>query len=84
LTDAPERDRIVVRVEENPQPAASSQVVEPLAKPDGEWVHVELAPDKWAMVRVGGDTIVSKREKALGDIEFEIERLKANGEFEES
>lgn len=45
-------------------------------------MQVQLAPDKWAMVRVGGDTIVYKREKALGDIEFEIERLKANGEFE--
>lgn len=52
-----------------------------ITESDGEWVHVELGPNKWAMIRVGGETIVRRADKQLGNIEFEIERLKANGEF---
>jgi hypothetical protein len=49
---------------------------------DGDWSHIRLGRTKWAMVRVAGETIVTKREIALGNIEFEIQRLTNNGEFE--
>lgn len=49
---------------------------------DGEWLHVRLGPSKWAMVRVSGETIVRRAGKQLGDVEYEVERLKENGEFE--
>lgn len=50
--------------------------------PDGDWSHIKLGRTKWAMVRVAGETISSHKDVALGNIEFEIQRLTNNGEFE--